>query len=602
MNTNKQPVFMSTIIYLFVVASSLFYFLSIGWLKWGDSIIDTGERLWLPAQILKGRVLYEDFIYIYGFFPLHFLALIYKIFGIHIISLVGCGIVITILITIFIYKISLLFINKEISLVIVLTFLYVFAFGFYQHPCIFNFILPYRFESTFFILFISFSLFLFLKFILFKKEKYLFFWSIAMSFAFFSRILISIIPYLAFIIIGEFYIWKDNGKKAWHWRLYLVAPFFISLSGYICYVLFLFKTRSFAALTESLSYCLKYALIENTLTTLLAGLDDITRNITLMFASFFAHLLIMVLLTLSVIVISSFLTNKKKSYLFFILAIIVVSVFIACTQHHIIISMQYRCLPLILIAGVTMFLVKTLRSSDHRRPLALLTLFLISLSLILRIFFQTTPYGYGFYLLPLSLICYYLFFFKLLQDFLQKIHFNKYIKFCSVVLGIFFIFSIIPYGKKSFSMYANKNIKVETDKGPIFFSEELKALRIKEMIEYLKENTYENDKLVVFPEGAGLNFFSQRENPLKIYFFLPQVIKLLGQERIISWLIQHEVDYIIILQRETPEYGYPCFGIHYGQKISLWIYDKYSVVEQFGPAPFTSDEFSAVILKKKSVL
>ena len=421
-----------------------------------------------------------------------------------------------------------------------------------------------------------------------------------MSFAFYSRILMTIPPYLAFLVIGGIYIGKNSGKRPWRLSLYLISPLFISVSGYMCYALFMSKTHSFSALTHSLSISLEYALNEKAFTLLLAGLDDTARNISLMFGSFAAHLLVIAALILSVMKISSFSIREKRTYLSFLLAIVTVSIIFIGTQNHNVLFLQYSCLPLILIVG-TAYSIKGLRSSDYKEPLALLTLFLISLSVIPRIFFRTIPYPYGFYLLPLSLICYYIFFFKLLRNFLQ-IYFDKYLKSYSLILGIFFISLIIPYVKKSSSMYAANNIKVETARGTLFFSQEHKASRVKGILKYLEENTRENDTLVVFPEGVALNYFSQRDNPLKLHIYTPPPVRMATEDRLISWLLQYNVDYIIIAQRETDEYGYPRFGIDYGTGISSWINDKCSVGGHVGPAPFTSDEFGAVILKNKKLL
>jgi len=420
----------------------------------------------------------------------------------------------------------------------------------------------------------------------------------AMSFAFFSRILMSSPPYLVFLVLGGIYLWKNRGKRPWRLGLYLISPLFISVSGYMCYVLLLSKTYSLSALTHSLSIALEYALSENAFALLLAGLNDTARNISMMFGSFAAHLLIIALLILSVMKIPSFSIREKKTYLPFILAIAAISIIFIVTQDQRVLFTQYMCLPPILMIG-TAYSIKGLRSSDYKEPLALLTLFLISFSLTARIFFRTIPFPYGFYLLPLSLVCYYIFFFKLLRDFL-RIRFNEYLKSYSLILGIFFAALIIPYVKKSSSMYAANNIKVETARGTLFLSQEDKASRIKGILKYLKENTRENDTLVVFPEGTALNYFSQRDNPLKLYIYTPPPLRMAREDRLISWLIYCKVDYIIILQRETDEYGYARFGIDYGKEISAWINDKYSVVAQFGPAPFTSDEFGAVILKRKN--
>lgn len=107
--------------------------------------------------------------------------------------------------------------------------------------------------------------------------------------------------------------------------------------------------------------------------------------------------------------------------------------------------------------------------------------------------------------------------------------------------------------------------------------------------------------MVVFPEGVALNYLSQRNNPLPVYAYNPPLLRLAGEETSISVLERNKVNYIIILQRETGEYGYSRFGLDYARKMSSWIYEHYRIVEQFGPAPFTSDEFSAVILKRKEL-
>jgi hypothetical protein len=73
---------------------------------------------------------------------------------------------------------------------------------------------------------------------------------------------------------------------------------------------------------------------------------------------------------------------------------------------------------------------------------------------------------------------------------------------------------------------------------------------------------------------------------------------LIGEEKIIDRFEKSNIDYVIIVNRETREYGFPYFGVHYGEKINLWIKKHYKLEKLFGPYPFTKPGFSAAIFKK----
>jgi len=67
-----------------------------------------------------------------------------------------------------------------------------------------------------------------------------------------------------------------------------------------------------------------------------------------------------------------------------------------------------------LIIGITFFLINIFRSCEIKKNISLLTIFLISLLMIIRIFFAVAPNAYGFFLTTLALVCYYFFFFEII--------------------------------------------------------------------------------------------------------------------------------------------------------------------------------------------
>jgi len=124
-------------------------------------------------------------------------------------------------------------------------------------------------------------------------------------------------------------------------------------------------------------------------------------------------------------------------------------------------------------------------------------------------------------------------------------------------------------------------------------------MRYWETICYLKENTSQDDTVVVLPEGVGINFFSHRENPTGYYTFIPPYLEFISEEKIIDRFEKTDIDYILVVSRTTQEYGFPYFGVNYGKNIDLWIKDHYMLEKLFGPYPFTSPEFSGALYKKK---
>ena len=99
--------------------------------------------------------------------------------------------------------------------------------------------------------------------------------------------------------------------------------------------------------------------------------------------------------------------RRIRAALFFIMGGLIVSIAYLFARNYFIDLVQYRVLPLIVLIGGIIFLKDTIRQPDFKGSLALLTLHAISAVLISRVLYNTVPHRYGFYLLPLSLICCY---------------------------------------------------------------------------------------------------------------------------------------------------------------------------------------------------
>jgi len=165
---------------------------------------------------------------------------------------------------------------------------------------------------------------------------------------------------------------------------------------------------------------------------------------------------------------------------------------------------------------------------------------------------------------------------------------------------IFSISFIITHAAISSYAYGKRTIEISVPRGTmrVFPS----YYRYKELLAYIRENTEPSSSVVVFPQGLTLNFLSERESPFDhySYSFLPaDFFNPVFEKRLLEELENNDVTYAVILKRDTSEYGAGRFGIDYAQDTMQYLASHYAIEKQFGQLPFTTDEFTAVLLKKR---
>ncbi len=95
----------------------------------------------------------------------------------------------------------------------------------------------------------------------------------------------------------------------------------------------------------------------------------------------------------------------------------------------------------------------------------------------------------------------------------------------------------------------------------------------------------EGGKLLVVPEGVMLNYLSRRRAPTPFISFTPFDLIVWGQDEMIRALRRSPADAVLLVHRDTGEYGATFFGRDYGDRLSSWIHSRYRRVQRFGGAP-----------------
>lgn len=576
-----------------LIGVSFIYLLSLSWNRWGNLIVDTFRDQWVFCKLSQGKVLYKDIFYLYGFLPPYLVSGIYRLFGINMVYSVWIGIFVTIATAALIYRISRIFLNRHFSVLAALNFLFIFAFGNYCYNGIFNFILPYSINSTFFILFILASLYSLLKFIRKKKRAYLFYWGIALYLALLCRPDIGCAVWLAFMFVGLIAAFQMHKSVL---IIYSLIPL---LAAVLSYTLFLYINNALLGFKESVIDIFLLGIQgRNEFEAAVSGLSLFLPNLLVMLRVFLFHFTGSTVLFLLSLVLGWFI-EKGRFKRYFVLGYIISGVSSVAVFHYLLQKViyldHYRLIPIILIIGIIVYLVRV--KEDFPR----LTLFIVSLALLARIILNASPNQYGFFLLPSSIICYYIFFTDIfIRPFERWLpQFSGLKRYYLFGFYIISILLMLPFVRISHMLYESRNYKVTTQQGAIVSFNDTMTGAFWEAVSYLKENTEKSAKVVVMPEGEGINFFSQRDNPLRYTTFLPPQIKTIGEKKIIQELESQGIDYIVLVSLPAFDYGYPFFGIHYAKNLYNWILSKYDLVEQIGPYPFTSADFGIAIFQTR---
>lgn len=584
----------------FISVSCFLYLLRFSWLKWGDLIVDVGREMYIPLELLQGKLLYRDISYLYGPFSAYFNAVLFKTLGVHLDSLIAGGVITTCMASILIYKIARIFLNTLLATFAVLTFLFVFAFGQYVYLGNYNFILPYSYPAIHSILFSLAALYFFYS-SLFKISRHKTICGIFILLTFLCRIEIGLMLTLSImltLVIRALSQREASKKLLGHLLTYVALPLVFAI---LIYGLFLINSFKMMQKSNLLDIFFKNINTDNLFTQFLSGTYNIPANAAIMLKVFLYYLFLCILFIIGGFIIERIFRAAplfKKSIFSFAVASVFLWISFIFFKRFFTYDLQYRCLPLICLLTVFICAWKYRKNEVRGENLFIITISLFSLFLMARMLFRVWAGHYGFYILVPGMLVYNIFFFKIIAGVLKSAWMRRCFN-----LGFLFIFIlfVISHFNISRLCYQQRTLKVSSPRGTLYVFDNEREERCKELIEFLRDHTDKRESLVVFPEGLTINFLSERNNPLYYYIYLPiDLDKPEVSQDIITEMKNKNVDYVALIQRDTSEYGYAIFGKDYAKQLWNYISENYILYKQFGPFPFTSQGFGIALFKRRA--
>ncbi len=105
--------------------------------------------------------------------------------------------------------------------------------------------------------------------------------------------------------------------------------------------------------------------------------------------------------------------------------------------------------------------------------------------------------------------------------------------------------------------------------------------------------------MAVLPEGVMLNYLARRVNPTPHNNLMPPALIVFGEDDILGTFTDDPPDFIMLVHKDTTEFGARFFGRDYGRRIFEWIHAEYEAVLVIGSPPLQDDRFGMMLLRRR---
>ena len=219
--------------------------------------------------------------------------------------------------------------------------------------------------------------------------------------------------------------------------------------------------------------------------------------------------------------------------------------------------------------------------------------------MILETVLAVNLFHYGFYLaLPATLMAVVCLVYVLPRHLQKKGRNGSLLRIWMLAFCFLFMGS---YVRNSAEFYRGKSSPVGLGKDLFYTFDESRderVRRVKQFLAWSEDNTSRNSTVVVMPEGIMLNYLTRLVNPTRhINFMLPEVL-LAGEQQILTDFKRTLPDYVVILDRDTSEYGVGPFGDdpRYGLRIMNWVRQNYRRVFPAASAQLSDEGPEALVI------
>ncbi len=558
-------------LFLIFAVSAFLFFLFYG--KQDVYLVDVSREAYLPWQVLKGQVLYKDIFNVYGPLGYQINAMLYFLFGVNLNTLYFAGFINSLIILFTIFYTVKLFADKKTAFSVcgVVMFVCVYARNF------FNFIFSYSYNALYSLSGFLLSLYFALLYIKENKTKNLILAFLFAGFSFANKI--EDLPY--FVLL--FLLLPFLLKKYWKKYLYSIGAFlFFPVLSFGILLLqgagfndffnaaVLIKKLINAPATQYFYYA--YGLYFN---------PEAVKMVLLMLLKAIKILWLPFIILFAFSYLNFRYVNRrilKYAVNFLLLCIsfyVVIKTFPVTEKyyHSIFCWIGIACLAIfgILFVYYAYRIFKQKIKFEQIPAFDKMYMFLLlsALCVSLKGLFDVVITCYGTFTLTALLMPFIIFlvvyFPAKMSEKTKQAWRSTVFYFCIMAMAASLFYNV-------YRVVTTGNYTLNTPQGSITIRDIYTYQN--ELIKYIRENTPENAKILTMPEGAMINFLSQRDSDNRYYYLIPVNVEIFGLDNILKDLVKNPPDYILLNDMIYGVYANGNF-CNYADKICDFVTNEY---------------------------
>jgi hypothetical protein len=562
------------------MAAAFAHALSAGWRRWGDLVVDTGREVDLPRRLAEGQLLYRDARFYYGPLAPYANALLYRIFGVHLDVLVWAGIASAALLCVALYRLATFFFPRFGATAVVVSFLYLCAFAHLYVGAIFNFVLPYTFAATYGMVAATWSLVFLVDHVRTGRTAVFLLSAACLSLAALSK-LEAFAPaaaahavFLAGALAGAIPLRRLYAAGYGAATAVVLAVY----GGFAAVVGPGLWGDNLAGVVNRGSRKFMLAVM---------GLGNPTASLAAMGLS---ALLLGATLGLSWFAARALARREAPAPAGWLVVVATgVATFLAYRWWEL--HVHFRALPLVMVLVLAVLAVLFARQPDRRQEwLAHVLLWVFGLACLWRIVLNSRPHHYGFYLIPVGLVCLGVVFFEYGPRVASPGAWSGRV-FGAAGIGLLAASATMAYAD-SRQFDALQAREISTPRGRLRILDrwglQIAAVRA---LSLLPPGT----RVATVPEGSGLLYFSGAREADTMFSYLPmEVVGVEGDTELLTRWKGNPPDVAVWVGVPLDEFGSSGFGADYAQRSMAWLLAEY--------APVTDPMAAIVLLARRKKL
>ena len=577
------------------------------WRKWPDLLVDFGRELYVPWQLLAGKVLYRDMAHLNGPLSPYLNALWFYIFGVSLTTLIVINLILTAVVTTAIFFLIKRSCDRLTATCSCMVFLCISAFAHFTFTGNYNFACPYSHELTHGI---ALSILMILFMTGFKDSRgqpgMLLASGFCLGLAFLTKAEVFLAA-LAAALVGIALV-AGAEKRSCARTAALICAFwaaaFLPAAFFLAYLIrFMPIAEALRGIAGTWQHVFATSPLGSAFYRESLGISDPGTNLWTMARS------ICGLLFFAGSLVAFGLTTKKPTTKFLLmlssLVLVALSLLVKISTTPLLLVPEP--LPLITCLGgvaLTVHCFKNRLEPQAIARLAPLCLWAVFAFFLLgKLMLNPRFYHYGFGLAMPGAIFLVVLLVWFLPSFVSMLHGRARLVRVLVVgilaadLGYYVLLSDIAYSQKTYAVGAGPDLLLTYEP-----SIDPRGPAVTQLLRQMEQTLPPQASVALLPEGVMINYLSRRPNPTPYINFMPTELSIFGEASMLKAFQSHPPDFIILVEKDTSEYGVGPFGVDpgYGKLIMDWVGNHYETVWQVVRQPLTEHDFRISIVKLKT--